>query len=246
MFEFVKNFPIRVLIFKRYGNILRPVEDRARFEKVRIKTENGFIENNYLLLKKGKVKIPVPEIQFYYDIENVRWIYLLQLDRYTFYPITFQSGQMLVYFPTYEVDKKGEVVKDEKGNPKIKYVPKVLLNSSIALEDGRIINLPNMITHKTYDKEHWLSNEIETAQRLYRSKGFWERFGNYIMLGIIGIFLVMIFYVGTSRYAELTKTLTDGLKNVANAMVQVADNLRLAVQSSQAFNATITKPQPPY
>lgn len=239
----LKPFPIKVLIFKKYGNVLKPVFDRGRYERQRIKTADGFIENNYLILKREKVKIPAPEIQYYYDIDGVRWLYLLQIDRWTFYPLSFNAGKMIAYLPIYETDKNGNPIKDENGKPKIKFVPKVLFDSTIALEDGRIVELPNPIAHKTYDKEHWLSNEIETAQRLYRSKSFWEKYGNFVTLAVVGILLVMFFYIGVSRYAELTKTVTDGLKDVSNAMVQVADSLRIAAQqSTQTPNVT----KPPY
>jgi hypothetical protein len=226
------KFPIHVVIFKRYGNILRPAFDRGRYERKRIKTQDGFIENNYLILKKEKVKIPAPPISFYYDIENTRYLYLLQIDRYTYYPLSFEAGKIKVNFPSYLTDKKGNILKDEKGNPKITFVEKTLFDSDIILEDGRLIPLPNLIANKTYDKEHWLSNEIETASRLYRSKGFWEKYGNFVTIAIVGIVLVMFFYVGVSKYAELTKTLVDGLKEISQSMNVVADKLAQAVRVS--------------
>lgn len=228
------KYPIRVMIFKRYGNVLKPVLDKARYEKRRIKTQDGIIEQNYLVLRKEKVRIPAPEISFYYDIENTRWVYLLQIDRFTYYPISFEGGKMKVMYPAYQTDEKGNILKDEKGNPKITYVEKTLFDSTIALEDGRIVQLPNPIVHKTYDKEHWLSNEIETASRLYRSKGFWERYGNFVTLAVIGIILVMFFYVGVSKYAELTGNLVKGMKEISQSLNVVADKLAHAVRTGKA------------
>jgi hypothetical protein len=121
------------------------------------------------------------------------------------------------------------------------FVEKQLFDSEIVMEDGRIIQLPSLITHKTYDKEHWLSKEIETAFRLYRSKSFWERYGNFITLAIIGIFLVMFFYVGVSKYAEITGTLVNGLKEVSQSMNVVADKIAQAVRSAQT-NTTLVPP----
>jgi hypothetical protein len=237
------KFPIRVVIFKRYGNILRPTFDKGRYERKRIKTQDGFIENNYLILKKEKAKIPAPPISFYYDIENTRYLYLLQIDRYTYYPLSFEAGKIKVNVPSYLTDKKGNILKDEKGNPKITFVEKTLFDSDIILEDGKLIPLPNLIAHKTYDKEHWLSNEIETASRLYRSKGFWEKYGNFVTLAVVGIILVMFFYVGVSKYADLTKTLVDGLKEVSESMNVVADKLAQAVKVSAGQPITnVTKP----
>jgi len=242
---FFAKFPIHVVIFKRYGNVLRPAFDRGRYERRRIKTQDGIIESNYLVLKKEKVKIPAPPISFYYDIENTRYLYLLQIDRYTYYPLSFEAGKIKVTVPSYLTDKKGNILKDEKGNPKVVYVEKTLFDSNIILEDGRVVSLPNPIAYKTYDKEHWLSNEIETASRLYRSKGFWERYGNFVTLAVVGILLVMFFYVGVSKYAEMTKSLVDGLKEVSQSMNVIADKLAQAVRVSTGqpiANAT----KPPY
>jgi hypothetical protein len=237
------KFPIHVVIFKRYGNVLKPVFDKGRYERKRIRTEDGIIESNYLILKKEKVKIPAPPISFYYDIENTRYLYLLQIDRYTYYPLSFEAGKIRVNVPSYLTDKKGNILKDEKGNPKIIYVEKVLFDSDIILENGRVIPLPNLIAHKTYDKEHWLSSEIEAAYRLYKSKGFWEKYGNFVTLAVVGILLVMFFYVGVSRYAELTKTLVDGLKEVSQSMNIVADKLAQVVKVSTEQPITnVTKP----
>lgn len=236
------KFPIKVIIFKRYGNVLRLTFDRGRYERKRIKTQDGIIENNYLVLKGEKVKIPAPPLSFYYDIENTRYLYLLQVDRYTYYPISFEGGKLTVKVPSYLTDEKGNVVKDEQGNPKIVLVEKPLFDSNIILENGEVVELPNMIAYKTYDKEHWLSNEIETASRLYRSKGFWERYGNFVTLAVIGILLVMFFYTGVSKYAELTKTLVDGLREVSQSMNVIADKLTHVVKAIGQPIETVTKP----
>jgi hypothetical protein len=232
MLSLFKRFPIKVVLFKRYGNALKLAFDQARYEKRRIKTIDGIIENNYLLLKKEKVKIPPPPIDVYYDIDNTRHLYLLQIDRDTFYPLSFDAGKINVNVPTYVFDGEGNVIKDEKGNPKITYVERPIFDSNIILEDGRLISLPSIIANKTYDKEHWLSNEIETASRLYRSKAFWERYGNFIILAVVGILLVMFFYIGVSKYTDLTKTLVDGLKEVAQNINVASDKLAQAVKET--------------
>jgi hypothetical protein len=239
------RYPIRVVIFKKYGNTLKPVFDRARYEKRAIKTDHGVIESSYLILKREKVKIPPPPISFYYDIEDTRYLYLLQVDRHTYYPISFEGGNIVVKVPVYVTDKKGNVVKDEKGNPKITYVEKTLFDSHIVLEDGKIVELPGMIAHKTYDKERWLSTEIELASRLYRSKGFWERYGNVVGMAVIGILLVMMLYAGATKYTEMARIMTDGLREVAQSLNVVADKLlqaTRAVATGQIENLTATTP----
>jgi hypothetical protein len=239
----IGKFPIRVIIFKKYGNVLKPVMDRGRYERKRIKTQDGVIENNYLVLKNEKVKIPAPPLNFYYDIDDARYIYLLQVDRFTYYPISFDGDKIIVKAKVYLRDENGNIIKDEKGNPKFEYVEVPLFNSRIVLDNGNVVEIPAMITHKTYDKEHWLSNEIETAFRLYRSKSFLERYGSYIILGVVGILMVMFLYVGVGKYAELTKTLVDGLKEVSQSMNVVADKLVQVVKEISGQQvANVTKP----
>jgi len=229
------SFPIKVVIFKKYGNVLKPAFDRARYERKIVKTQDGIIENSYLILKNEKVKIPAPHISFYYDIDNTRYIYLLQLDRHTFYPISFEGNKITV-----RIRKN---VKDEKGNTITTWEEIPLFDSNIVLDDGNLIQLPSMIAYKTYNKEHWLSSEIENAFRLYRSRGFWEKYGNFVVLAVVGIILVMFFYVGVSKYADLTKTLVDGLKEVSQSMNVIADKLS---QTAKAISGqpieNVTKP----
>lgn len=239
MFE---RYPLKVMIFKKYGNVLKPVLDSARYEKRRFRTEEGIVEQSYLILKNEKAKIPAQEISFYYDIENAKWIYLLQVDRYTFYPISFEDDKMEIIYPIYQRDEQGNIIKDEKGNPKIEYVKKTLFDSTIVVEEGKIVKLPMPITHKTYDKEYWLSNEIETAYRLYRSRNFWEKYGSYVMFAVVGILLIMFFYVGVSKYAELTSTIVKGLESVSQSLNSVADKLSSTAQALGAKTTVATTP----
>jgi hypothetical protein len=239
----IGKFPINVVIFKKYGNVLKPVMDRGRYERKRIKTQDGIIESNYLVLKKEKVKIPAPPLSFYYDIDDARYIYLLQVDRFTYYPISFDGNKIRVKAKAYLTDENGNIIKDEKGNPKFEYVEVPLFDSKIVLDNGKVVEIPTMITHKTYDKEHWLSSEMELAFRLYRSKSFWERYGSYIILGVVGILMIMVLYVGVKNYAELTKTLVDGLKEVSQSMNVVADKLVQVIRETSGRPvANITKP----
>jgi len=234
-----KKYPIKVMIFKKYGNALKPVIDLGRYERERIKTQDGFIENNYLHLKKDKIRIPAPETQFYHDFQtekgtkadSVRWVYLLQIDRHTYYPINFQGSNAVVRIPvlkieTVTVDGK-EIQRYEKGEDG-KYIvagyePRKLFDSTIILEDGSIAEIPNPIAHKTYDKEHWLSGEIETSQRLYRTKNWWEKYGHLITYAVLGIMVMMFFYAGATQYANLTKDLASSNDRIAESNNRISD-----------------------
>jgi len=103
----IGRFPIRVVIFKKYGNVLKPVMDRGRYERKRVKTKDGIIESSYLVLKKEKVKIPAPPLNFYYDMDDARYLYLLQVDRHTYYPMSFEGNKIMVMVKTYLTDEQG-------------------------------------------------------------------------------------------------------------------------------------------
>lgn len=228
-----KKFPIKVVILTRYNNVLAPKFDKGRYEKQRLKTMDGFIENNYLMLKKTKVKIPAPEISFYYEKDNKREIWLMQLDRETFYPISFKNKEITFAYDAIGVDAEGKPIIDEKtGRAKIVKEERPFFNSTIAFSDGKIIDIPNPVTHKTYDKEHFLSDEIETSSRLYRSKSFWDRYGNLVILGVSGILIVMLLYVGGKNIADMTAKASESLAQVAQ-------------MCSGSISAPVTTPVPP-
>jgi len=244
----VLKYPIKVVIFKRYGGALKPVFDKARYEKKKTITKDGVIEKSYVILKKQKVKIPAQPISFYYDIDNLRYLYLLQIDRFTFYPISFDGSKIKVLVPTFKTDEKGKVLKDKEGKPTIEYVEKPIFDGSILLDSGKVIEMPTMVTHKTYDREQWLSGEIESGSRLYRKKGIWDRYGNIITLAIGGVIIVMLIYVGATQFAHLTGNLSHALTEISKSMNTASGKLAQAikiVESKQAINQTVST-APPY
>ena len=114
---------------------------------------------------------------------------------------------------------------------------------------NRGITIETLIPHRTYDKEEWLSSEIETAQRLFRSKNWWEKYGNYVILGIFLLFAVMIMYVGFTKYLELSRVVMNGLRDVSNAINSASDKFlqasRILAQEKAKMLANATA-KPPY
>lgn len=216
-FDALKKYPIKVTILTKYGDTIAPHFDKGRYEKQRIKTADGFIENNYLMLKKTKVKLPAPEISFYFEHEGIRHLWLLQIDRSTFYPISFKKEGIFVKYKAYATDEQGKPIIDEHGKPKMVIAERKFFDASIAFDDGTVIELPNPVAHRTYDKEHWLSDEIETSSRLYRSKGLWEKYGNLIILGVVGIVVVMALYVGAKNITDMATAVGNNLEAVAKS-----------------------------
>jgi hypothetical protein len=217
------KYPITVMVFSKYGNTLEPTNDRGRYVKQRVQTADGFIENNYLHLKKEDVKIPLPNTQFYQSLLNKRRLFLLKLDRWTYYPMNFDADKITIYTPVYKMDEQGIPLKDENDQMILEgYTHKQIFDSRIVLDNGQVVQAPNLIAHKTYDKEHWLSNEIETAQRLYRSKDFWERYGNIISLAVVGILMMLFLYVGASNFTKMIETEGKNAEVIAQNLAQVA------------------------
>ena len=221
---FVK-FPIRVVIFKKYGNILKVVFDQGRIITKEEVTRDGIIKTEYLLLKNEKAKVPIIDIKNYFDIDNVRYVYLYQPERNVYIPCKVTQNYISISLVTYEKDKKGYVI------PKLVEVPLVI---------------PQIISEEVTKKElrTMFSNEILRAQERWKKISFWERWGGIIMVTLMLIFGVMIFITAFQQYSNIIGQASQSLQNVADALNKVADKLAQALQ--QNVTAPITPPRPPY
>jgi len=220
---FVK-FPIRVVIFKKYGNILKVVLDQGRIITKEEQTKDGIIKVEYLLLKNEKAKIPLTEIKHYFDIDNIRYVYLYQPERNVYIPCKVTQNSVSINLVTYEKDKDGNVV------PKIVEVPLVI---------------PQIISEEVTKKElrTMFSDEIIRAQERWKKISFWEKWGGLIMITLMLIFGVMIFITAFQQYSNIIGQASQSLKEVADALNKVADKLAQALQ--QNITAPITPPSPP-
>jgi hypothetical protein len=221
---FVK-FPIRVVIFKKYGNILKVVFDQGRIITKEEVTRDGIIKTEYLLLKNEKAKVPIIDIKNYFDIDNVRYVYLYQPERNVYIPCKVTQNYISINLVTYEKDEKGNAI------PKVVEVPLVI---------------PQIISEEVTKKElrTMFSNEILRAQERWKKISFWERWGGIIMVTLMLIFGVMIFITAFQQYSNIIGQASQSLQNVADALNKVADKLAQALQ--QNVTAPITPPKPPY
>lgn len=225
LLDVFKKFPIKVTIMTKYNNVLVPRFDKGRFQIDYFNTANGRIERRYLLLKRAKVKIPAPEISFYHEVEEKRNIWLLQIDRNTFYPMSFEKEQIYVTYLADAIDENGNVVLDEEKQPRKVEVKKLILDGSILFKDGKVFNIPTPIAHQTYDKEFFLSNELELNAKLYRGRGFWDKYGYIVAMVIGGLMMAIILFAGMSQI---------------NKMYQEMGNL--LVEMARIAGTTITPP----
>jgi hypothetical protein len=221
-------YPIKVVVWNKYNNMISPDFDRGAIVKEKFATENGVLVKEYFVLKKYKTKIPFFDIKnFYKDINGKITVHLFRVSKDLFLPMMFTDER--VYIP------KGTVVDGKKLEDDI-----VLLDAKIILDEEKneIIPLTNIIPKKVYDKDHWLSSEIEDANKRYMVKNFWAKYGNVVIMFIIIFGMVSISFLALKNMSEMAtkimeaqRLVTEGLKETANAMRDVAASLRMQNQT---------------
>jgi len=217
------DYPIRVVIFKRYGNTIKVVFDRARVVEKEEETQDGVRKFEYLQLKYEGAKIPLIDIKHYFDIDNVRYVYLYQPERNVYIPCKVTQDLISINLVTHEKDEEGNVISKLVEVPL--FIPKIE-TEEITKKDLRTI----------------YANEILRAYERWKKTSFWEKWGNFILLSILLIFGMLIPYVGYQQYSEIIKSASEGLGKVADALNKIADKL------THSQNVTSVPPpiSPPY
>jgi len=222
------KFPIHVIIFKKYGNVIKPEFDFGRIETEEEKTKDGIIKKEYLLLKKEKAKVPLINLKNFFDIENERYVFLFKPERDVYVPCRVTPNYISVNLVTHEKDEKGNVV------PKLVEVPIVVPQL-----------IPEEITKK--DLRTLYANEILRAQERWKKVSFWEKWGGLIMITLMLIFGLMIFVVAYQQYSNVIGSASMSLEKVADALNKVADKLmQITQQNTTAPISPPTPPKPPY
>ena len=222
------KFPIHVIIFKKYGNVIKPEFDFGRIETEEEKTKDGIIKKEYLLLKNEKAKVPLVNLKNLFDIENERYVFLFKPERDVYVPCRVTPNYISVNLVTHEKDEKGNVV------PKLVEMP---------------IFIPRIETEEITKKElrTLYANEILRAQERWKKVSFWEKWGGLIMITLMLIFGLMIFVVAYQQYSNVIGSASMSLEKVADALNKVADKLMQALQqNTTAPISPPTPPKPPY
>jgi hypothetical protein len=182
------------------------------------------------------VSIPQPIYEIEYEIEQAfekneagETVPIKdEAGNYKFFYKTNEKGEKLWHLKL-DSNNKPIQAKDEKGNLKFNYIQKPIFDSEIAIDGNKIISLPSLITHRTYDKEHFLADAIETAERIFRSKSFWEKYGSIIAMAVAGFLMAMMLAVAMSNYGTMTDKFVQGSNTMANALSNTAAACRQAV-----------------
>lgn len=228
-----KNFPLRVVIFKRLRNLLDIRVYKGRmYRELKPAEAGGDIEKRFLVIKKGNMYLetPMPPQQGFYDIDGTQTVYLLQTDVNIYYPVSFEEGVLRAVVPMREavLDEKGEQAKDESGNLVWRDIDReqVIFDTRYIDKDGRLQSLPMAMAHKTFDKEQWLSQEIVLANQIYKpKKSTLEAVAPYAMLAIAGVIFVILIVVTFQGYEKNNQIMADALKAVAASTENLTRNL---------------------
>lgn len=251
------SFPVELIIFRRYQNALKPKTYRARFIKKMVQTEDGAIERKNVEYLDGNktMRLPnfnLPELTL---VEGKQTLMLLQVDLSTYLPIVYQDGLLKIQTPKWKVVQRPVLDLDEKGIPKRDengkeillgyqeeferdssgnlvqdgYEERILFNPYAMLEDGKIVTIPQLTAKKTYDREQWLSGELELANKTYKSKNFWVRNREMILLLCVGFLMIMALYVtfsqlnnGLNAVALQNQAIADANRQIADKLAQIA------------------------
>lgn len=265
----INPYPLRILILRRRQNGFVPIFDKGRMETKKAKNNKKAIVQQYLKIKGQKAKIPLPETDFYQEIDGIPYLYLIQLDRNTFYPMHIENDVMVLKRPIYKddltkpiysvendqyvLDEKGEKVilgyepqKNEEGEPIIEKHDNVAIGAlDVMIDNGYIVKVPKMHMVKTYDIREVMASEQERDAVLYGKKGFLEQWGAIISFTLLGILIISLLYIAFKNLTPMFQQVVAAGQAVAQSNAQVADALRIIGQQF-AGNGAALPTSPPF
>lgn len=248
-------YPLRVLIRRRRQNGWIPIWDRGRLQEVKSKAAKKVVIYRYLKLKKLKLKVPLPDTDFYQEIDGIPYIELCQLDRNTLYPVQLINDIIYLKKPIYELDKDkpiyevkdGVVVTDEQGNENIidyelkkddegepivkKYENIAIGGLDIMIDGGKILRVPRMHMTKTYDPKEVMAAEQERDSQLYNKP---DKLHQLLVIGayiIIAILIISMLYIAFKNLTPMFQQVISAAQSIQASNAQIADSLRIVSEN---------------
>lgn len=198
----IGRWPINVIIMQRGSK-------EIEFDKGAVITESKTlesgqkIEDKRLVLKNRKEKLPAPSFEFYWkDKKGNDNLILLEVERGIFCPV----------LPKY-------LIKDEQGN----IVP-VDTEKLIDVQRNELLPMQILIGHKYYDLHEELIRDLEVDP--YTKKGFWEKYGTYILVALTIIGLVLVAGLIFMNINNALGNLTNMISTVAEKQVELIKTLK--------------------
>jgi len=202
---------VKVFIIRRGEKRIEEDKGAVITEKVRLEAGGTYEKKRFIFKRRKDLIIPAPSFEHYWkDHKDRDILWLYEIERGIAYPIT----------PEWEViDKEGK-----------KY--KVFIDDFVVDEKTKkTIALDGFIGHKYYDLQEELIKDLEVDP--YKKKGFWERYGNLIMvaIAIVGIILIA---------AVILQNLNKSIQIVSGMLSKVSQN---QVELIKALKANLTAQQ---
>lgn len=221
-----ESFPIKVYLYKRYRNRLVPEITRGRYYKERIKTEQGALEHQYIVLRQGFMKykkIPYVPQEFYYDEEGKQSIYLLAINKDVYYPLTFVDGSLLV---NADVPTETEVINEQGEKEIIRGTERkqvALMDTKISLNKDTLISVPYAISNQTYSNLTWLNQEAKSDLAIYTKSNVFSKYKDIITLAIIAIVCIIAIITVTNNISQSGSAVITAQQGYVDRLARMED-----------------------
>lgn len=228
-----KKYDVNVVILQKRGNTLEPLLDKGGFFRIQSKTDSGQIEENYFELYKNNIQFPNPHLIYLNALKSGKYLWVFQADEETYLPMRFEADKIAVSYevPVVQVDEKGqplinekgeyELVRNEKGEVQKSVQERLIFDSTIMLDNGKIVKLPTMVSEKTHDPINFITKGIDMVNVRFRTQSWFQQ----------NMHLVMFFFALVATVV-LIKLIFDGFSGIASTIAGsnavVAEQIRMA------------------
>jgi lipid-A-disaccharide synthase-like uncharacterized protein len=239
---FGKKPKIDVTVMKNRSNGIVFDKYNGAVKNIRKKNDEGqHVDFKYLVLaRKGEkpIMIPAQHISFYQQIDGITSLNLYQYDSLTFYPLETRGKKLVAIVKIHELDESGNAKFDDYGNAIYTKEEKILLDPKVMIENGQYIEMPQLLTNKSYDKEQFFSSQYEFLTRFFRNSNWLEKFLPYLFMGLMLVGIVIVVIYDINKMTDQVHVLAKSNAEVAQAVAAATDNLRAIVQQKLS-NITI-------
>jgi len=224
--------------------------------------QGGFVEPRRVEYLEGTRlrRLPPFSLPTWFKEGDTRRLQLLQLDTYTFRPVVWKQGTMIVEnVPVYVKDADGRVALDEQGKPIVaREESQAVFDTNVEFDNNRLVPISRGVAAKLDNERASYAEAVRTAYAFNRAGDFWQKYGQLLfnVLCIAAILIVCVFSLIKFQEAASSFALSTSaaVEKAANANSQTAYyNAQVAaalLKSGFNLNATFCetgeqKPTPP-
>lgn len=227
-------FPVTLEKLVRYSGGMISFEGQypARVRTIVISDDKGgFVEPRRIEYLQGMElrQLPPFSLPTWYKNERGRRLQVLQLDTFTFRPIIWSEGRMVVKnVPVYD-EKTGEV----RGEKDI-----IVLDTNFEIQEGKFVPISSGVAAKLDNERISYAEQVRLAYSMYQTGDFWQKYGHIIVafLAIAATLTISIF--GYIKFGDMAaKFSTD----TATATQAVASSNAVAAQLNAQVATALLK-----